>query len=295
MTDAVRRFVEELGQDPHFRDQLLHRHYLPAVPARYADFPPLPPPFIAALQAAGIPHLYSHQHEGIEAIRRGEHLVLTTPTASGKTLIYNLPILEKIWQSGGEARALYLFPMKALGQDQYKVLQHWQPLFPPHLPLRVAMYDGDTQSSQRRKIKETPPHILITNPDMLHVGILPYHSQWQEFLSRLSYVVIDELHTYRGIFGSHVLHLLRRLRRICHYYGSTPQFIAASATIARGKKLAETLIGLPFTEIRESGAPVQGKHFLLMNPAGSAAVLATRLLLKAIEEGIKTIVFTKAR
>lgn len=296
MSRAVQKFVEEIQREPTLREQLLHLCRLPALPAVYKDlYPLLPAPFLTLLHSMGISRLYSHQVAGIEAIRRGEHLALITPTASGKTLIYNLPILETIWQGKEQNRALYLFPMKALGQDQRKGLQPWQRLFPPSTPLRVAMYDGDTRSTDRRKIREDPPHVVISNPDMLHVGILPYHTQWQAFFSRLSYVVIDELHTYRGIFGTHVLHLLRRLRRICHYYGSNPQFITASATIAQGKRLAETLVGLPFTEITESGAPTQSKYFLLMNPEGSASVLATKLLLKAIEDGLKTIVFTKAR
>ena len=179
----------------------------------------------------GIPRLYSHQGEALAAIRAGKNLLVATPTASGKTLIYNLPVLESLLAEP-RGHALYLFPLKALEQDQLKALQELDAALPFPF-LTAAIYDGDTPPAQRQAIKAKPPHVLISNPDMLHMGLMPYHASWSGFFARLKFVVIDEVHTYRGIMGSHMAQVLRRLRRICAHYGSHPQFMLSSATIAQ--------------------------------------------------------------
>ena len=190
-----------------------------------------------------------------------------TPTASGKTLCYNLPILHTLLNDP-EARAVYLFPTKALAQDQLSELGQWQTQLDGRshrLGLAPATYDGDTPSADRPRIRKTA-RLLLTNPDMLHVGILPYHTQWANFLGGLRWVVVDEMHTYRGVFGSHVANVLRRLRRLCAQYGGSPQFICTSATIANPAALAEKLIEQPVTLIDDNGAPRGEKHVILLNP-----------------------------
>ncbi|OGW30912.1 MAG: hypothetical protein A2X54_06355, partial [Nitrospirae bacterium GWF2_44_13] len=251
-------------------------------------------------------------------------------TASGKSLIYNIPVIESIIENP-EAIALYIFPLKGLEQDQVKNLNElFHKVNAPRPPLNLRggeggvmlpspriktplkpaeVYDGDTTSYRRGKIRkafqsgiagetEFPPrvNVIFTNPDMLHLAINPFHIKWEGFFKNLKYVVVDEIHTYRGVFGSNVSHVLRRLRRICNYWGSNPQFIACSATIANPKSLAEELIGLPFKAVTESGAPQGGKHFMFINPSHESPYTeATALFIKCLEAGLKTIVFTKAR
>ena len=189
----------------------------------------------------GFPGSTRHQGEALAAIRAGKNLLVATPTASGKTLIYNLPVLEALLAEP-RGHALYLFPLKALEQDQLKALQELDAALPSP-SLTAAIYDGDTPPAQRQAIKAKPPHVLITNPDMLHMGLMPYHASWSGFFARLKFVVIDEVHTYRGIMGSHMAQVLRRLRRICAHYGSQPQFILSSATIAQPEIFIRTLNG----------------------------------------------------
>jgi DEAD/DEAH box helicase domain-containing protein len=240
---------------------------LAPVEARYAPMPDgLDPRLRSALEARGLRQLYSHQAEAYARVAAGEHLVVTTPTASGKTLCYNLPVLNAILKDPA-ARALYLFPTKALAQDQMAELQELTRLIGEaggH-PIGVNTYDGDTPADARKTIRARA-HIALTNPDMLHAGVLPHHPRWAKLFENLRYVVIDELHAYRGVFGSHLGNVLRRLQRIARHYGSSPQFICSSATIANPRELAERLAERPFSLVSESGAPRGEKFFVFVNP-----------------------------
>jgi DEAD/DEAH box helicase domain-containing protein len=274
--------------------------HIEARPAVFAPFPSsLDPRLVEALRARGISQLYLHQAQAFEIVAKGEHLVTVTPTASGKTLCYNLPVLQSLVQQP-EGRVLYLFPTKALAQDQLAELTELAKSLPD---LRMFTYDGDTPQDARRAVRARA-NLVLTNPDMLHSGILPHHTKWVNLFQNLRYVVVDELHAYRGVFGSHLANVLRRLKRICRHYGSTPQFIMASATIANPRELAERLTGESVTELSESGAPVGDKMFLCYNPPvvnpelgirapylGEAAKLAGRFL----REKIATIVFAQSR
>ena len=240
------------------------------LPARDAAFAPWPealdPRLRAALDSRGVHRLYSHQAAAIEHALAGRNLVVTTPTASGKTLCYNVPALHRILQDPA-SRALYLFPTKALAQDQLAELHELCEVIQRtgDAEIGVFTYDGDTPQDARRAIR-TRAHIVLSNPDMLHAGILPHHPRWAKMFESLAFVVIDELHAYRGVFGSHLANVLRRLRRICRHYGSDPVFICSSATIANPRDLAERLAERPFELIEESGAPRGEKHFVFVNP-----------------------------
>jgi len=253
-----------------------------------------------ALKREGIERLYSHQAEAIEAVQEGKDVVVVTPTASGKTLCYNLPVLN-LKLSTPFSKAFYLFPTKALSQDQMFELQN----LIQRIGTSVATftYDGDTPQDARQAIR-TQGDIVITNPDMLHTGILPHHTKWVTFFENLKFVVIDELHTYRGVFGSHMTNVLRRLDRICRFYGSRPQFICCSATIANPKELAERLLEREVFLIDQSGAPSAEKIFIFYNPPvvnkelgirGSFIHSARRLASPFIEQGIQTILFATSR
>ncbi len=246
----------------------------------------------AVFERRGITQFYSHQAESIDRIREGRNIVLMTPTASGKSLAYNIPVLEAIL-GDRNTQALYIFPLKGLEQDQVKNLNE--------LSSEVGLgpvgevYDGDTPAKKRQEIRKNLPNVIFTNPDMVHLAFLPFHKKWEMLFKGLKYVVIDEIHTYRGVFGSHISQIMRRLRRVCEHYGSSPQFISASATIANPGKLAEDLTGAPFSVIDISGAPSAGKHFYFMNPIESPYTLATKLFVQCMRAGLRTIVFTKAR
>jgi DEAD/DEAH box helicase domain-containing protein len=242
---------------------------LPAREARYAPFPPaLDPRLISALQSRGIPRLYAHQAYAIEAVLRNENVAVVTGTASGKTLCYNLPVLHALLTHPA-ARALYLFPTKALAQDQASALTQLVAglgeTATPSPQFAIHLYDGDTPAAQRSAIRKASG-VLISNPDMLHTGILPHHTRWAEWFAHLKYVVLDELHVYRGVFGSHMANVLRRLKRLCKFYGSDPQFICASATIANPQELAEKLIEAPVRLVSEDGSPRAEKTVVLYNP-----------------------------
>ncbi|MFZ6016015.1 MAG: DEAD/DEAH box helicase [Nitrospirota bacterium] len=301
-------FIESLERDRIFKLQIAEYRYIPSVKPRYMRLD-LSDRLRDVLKGRGIELFYSHQVEGIDLIREGENVVVMTPTASGKSLIYNIPVLESIIENP-EHRALYIFPLKGLEQDQVKNLNElFTALNPksqipnpkisnPHkvTPLCFGeVYDGDTTAYRRKKIREAIPNVIFTNPDMLHLAINPFHKKWEAFFKNLRFVVIDEIHTYRGIFGSNVAHVMRRLRRICKYWGSNPQFIATSATIANPVQLAEELTGLPFKVVAESSAPQAGRHFIFINPIDSPYTEATRLFLGCLNAGLRTILFTKAR
>ncbi|NKB68940.1 MAG: DEAD/DEAH box helicase [Candidatus Latescibacteria bacterium] len=274
-------------------DAILHEETIPARPERLVStWDHLPPSVGRVLEAAQISALYSHQDEGIRHILAGRHTVMATPTASGKTLVYNAPIIGSLLDDP-DGHALYLFPLKALEQDQFDELNTL--LERLEAGLRAAIYDGDTTSHQRQKIKKDPPHLLVTTPDMLHAGFLGFHEQWAEFFGNLRYVVIDELHTYSGVFGTHVLHLFRRLNRVCSLYGSDPVFITCSATIGNPETLATNLLNRPFQAVVENGAPAAPRHFLFLNPHESPNTLAAQLLRLSVLKELRTIVFTRAR
>src|SRR5574337_1044205 len=288
----IDRFVEELRRGYSSRGQAVHLKHIPPKSPSYADLPdPLPGPLGDTLRNIGVDRLYTHQRAAIEAARAGKHPLVVTSTASGKSLTYLLPILEHLL-TDRSARALLLFPIKALEQDQLKMLQT---LLPPGQGIDAAILDGDTPASRREKLRADPPQLLLSNPDMLHLSLLPHHAQWREFWRNLRYVVLDELHTYRGVFGSHIAHVLRRLRRVAAAYGAQPQFIACSATISNPLGLSEQLTGLPFHLIEADGSPQWGKRFLLINPISSPYTEATELLLRCLRKGLKTIAFAKAR
>ena len=275
------------------------RHF-PARPPVLVPFPASLDPRIGdAVRARGIDELYSHQALAWDRIAKGQHVVVVTPTASGKTLCYNLPALQALVHQP-DARILYLFPTKALAQDQLAELEELARQLPE---MRMFTYDGDTPQDARRAVRARA-NLVLTNPDMLHSGILPHHTKWVTLFQNLRYVVIDELHAYRGVFGSHLANVLRRLRRICRHYGSAPQFIMASATIANPGELASRLIGEPVEEITESGAPTGDKVFVCYNPPVVNQELgirapylgeAARFAIRFLREKIATIVFAQSR
>ena len=274
--------------------------YLTEVPGREARTTPLPelhPRLEAALRERGVESLYSQQAEALTVARRGESFVVSTGTASGKTLAFNLPVLDAI-AADPKLRALYLYPTKALAQDQARALGELR------LPgLRAAIYDGDTEHERRRQIR-TWANVVLTNPDMLHVGVLPHHDRWGDVLANLRYVVVDEAHVYRGVFGSHVGNVLRRLRRLAAVYGAEPQFLLASATIANPGELARSLLGVEATVVADDGAPRAPRTVAFWNPPvldealqlrASALGEAARLLAELVSRGLRTICFAKSR
>ena len=255
----------------------------------------LDPGLAEALRRAGIESLYSHQLAAYETAA-DSNLVITSGTASGKSLAFNLPVLDGI-ATDPKRRALYLYPTKALAQDQARKLAL---LRPPGL--REAIYDGDTPKEERPAIRRRN-NLVLTNPDMLHVGVLPHHKAWGDFLANLGWVVVDEAHTYRGVFGSHVANVLRRLRRVARAYGSEPRFLLASATIANPVELAEELVGTPFELVDDDGAPRAGREVAMWNPPlldeasgarRSALSEAADLLAELVSQGVRTICFLKA-
>jgi DEAD/DEAH box helicase domain-containing protein len=278
---------------------------LPAVPASYAPFPADTDPRLrAALAARGIEQLYTHQAEAFAHAIAGRHVVTITPTASGKTLCYNGPVLDAILKDPS-TRALYLFPTKALAQDQLAELHALSDLATQQGAPEIAVftYDGDTPSDARRAIRGKA-HVVLSNPDMLHSGILPHHPRWAKLFENLKFVVIDELHAYRGVFGSHLSNIMRRLHRVCRHYGSDPVFICSSATIANPRELAEGLTGRRFELVDRSGAPRGEKFFLFVNPPVVNAELgirrsylieARRVALEFLKHNLQLILFAQSR
>src|SRR5216110_2943243 len=275
------------------------------VSASEATFAPLPrelnPGLVEALARRGVERLYSHQAEAYEAVRRGRHLVVVTPTASGKTLCFNIPVLQRLLEHP-EKRALYLYPTKALAQDQIAELGALKSGLP--IEVRVDTYDGDTTPGRRTAIREGG-HVVMTNPDMLHTGLLPHHTRWRRLFSSLEFVVIDELHTYRGLFGSQVANVIRRLKRICAFYGSNPQFICASATIRNPLELAKRLLEEDdIALVDRNGAPHGERRLVFYNPPllsrdlgirRSSMLEARRIASPWIRSGVQTIVFCRSR
>lgn len=280
------------------RSRIVHVEHIPARPGEYASEElPLHPHLLERLHALGIGKLYTHQAAAITNALAGRHIIVTSGTASGKTLCFNLPVLHTLL-SFPQARALYLYPIKALAQDQQGKLDDFG-LFPR---IRYAVYDGDTPRHERSAIRKAA-HIVLTNPDMLHMGILPYHTGWAQFLRNLKYVVIDEIHTYRGVFGCHVAQILRRLRRICSQYGSNPVFITTSATVGNPHELMELLTGLDAEVLDWDGAPRGSRTFAFWNPPllgetgerRSIHVEAAQILTGLVRAGARTLLFAGAR
>ena len=297
----VAQTLDTFRNDAGFQQNLTAWRTIPARSARYGGFPEgVHPELVAGLRARGISDLYTHQSEAVAAVLTGEHVCVVTPTASGKTLCYNIPVLHTLMQNP-DARALYLFPTKALSQDQVKELQGTI----DGLDVKIGTYtfDGDTPSSARKAIRNAG-HIVVTNPDMLHTGILPHHTIWMKLFENLHYVVIDEIHHYRGVFGSHLANVLRRLKRICAFYGSNPQFICCSATINNPKEIAERIVEKPVRLIDNNGAPAGERHFLFYNPPvvnkelgirQSSVHVASRLASRLLSKDIQSIVFARSR
>jgi DEAD/DEAH box helicase domain-containing protein len=297
--EGLKEYIHSLKQSPKFGPQVVCHRTFSAVPATTVDNNSfLSATMEAGLAETGIDRLYSHQEKALQYIAARKDVIVATPTASGKSLIYNLPVLQDLLQDG-EGHALYLFPLKALAQDQLRTLNELVSHLPQHFRERFnpvgAIYDGDTSPHARRKIKDAPPPILITNPDMLHLSLLPYHRNWGHFFKNLKYVIIDEIHTYRGVFGSHMAWVLRRLQRIAESHGGDPLFVMASATIGNPGELGRTLIGRDITTITETGAPRSERHMLFLNPWDSAASAACQLLEAALKRGLRTIVYTQSR
>jgi DEAD/DEAH box helicase domain-containing protein len=300
---SVESALLSLRFDLGFMENVARIERIPARPPAYAPFPPdLDARLVDALKLRGIDALYTHQSVAVAAALRGENVVVATPAASGKTLCYNLPALHRLLREP-RARALYLFPTKALARDQLAELTALTAAVP--LNASPACFDGDTPSSSRARVRDAS-RIILSNPDMLHMGILPQHPRWAPFFGSLAYVVIDEMHVYRGVFGSHVANVLRRLRRICRFYGSEPQFILASATIANPAELATRLIEAPVTLVgpEQDGAPQGGKQIILYNPPivdpdlgirKSAGQEAANLAARFVEHDVQTILFGRAR
>ncbi len=302
-TMSVESALQALRLDPRFMSNVVRWERLPARPARYQPAPAgLDARIGAALASRGIHALYEHQAAAVEAALRGENVAVATPAASGKTFCYNLPVLQRLL-SEPRARALYLFPTKALAHDQLAEVSALARL--AELSLLPAAYDGDTASAQRTRIRDTS-RIILSNPDMLHMGILPQHPRWAAFFASLRVVVVDEMHVYRGVFGSHVANVLRRLRRLCAFYGSRPQFVLASATIANPGELAERLVEAPVTVVgpEQDGAPQGEKHILFYNPPvvdpdlgirRSTVQESAELAAHFLRHDVQTILFGRAR
>ena len=294
--------LEKILKSPEFAPHIIVNRLLPAEQGSYAPFPEgLDARIASALRRRGVGQLYAHQAEVWERVQEGKNVVVVTPTASGKTLCYNLPCLQALL-ADSSARCLYLFPTKALSQDQQSELNETVGE-DADLKIKVATYDGDTPESLRVSARDTG-RIIITNPDMLHAGIMPNHPKWIKFFSRLKFIVIDEAHAYRGVLGSHVANIIRRLRRIAAFYGAFPQFILCSATIGNPQELASELTGLDITLVDKNGAPRGEKRIILYNPPlvdsvqgirRSAVKESQRWMIALLKAGIKTILFAHSR
>ena len=287
--------------DPALEPLVAAHRVLEPLEPRFAAWPfALDDRLVAAARSRGIDRPYLHQAAAIEAATGGRNVCVVTPTASGKTLCYNLPILQAVAADPG-ARALYLFPTKALAADQLVELRALAEA--ADLDLKAGTYDGDTPANVRSVVRSAG-QVVVTNPDMLHAAILPHHTKWFKLFENLRYVVIDELHTYRGLFGSHVANVIRRLRRICRHYGADPVFLCASATIANPRELAERILEAPVELVDQNGAPRGRKHVLILNPPivnaqlgvrGSALLTAQGVAARLIRDGLQTIVFARSR
>ncbi|MDP2647408.1 MAG: DEAD/DEAH box helicase [Desulfobacterales bacterium] len=291
---GINEYVKSLMSSPRLGHQVVFHKIYPSKPPVWSKPDvPWPDPIAHIMRSCGIERLYQHQARAMDLIRSGCHVVTATPTASGKSLIYNLPVLERIY-ANRNAKALYIFPLKALTQDQLRTFNEMT----SHcsgVPVTASIYDGDTSAWHRKRIRENPPGVLLTNPEMLHLSLLAYHPKWAAFFAALEIVVIDELHTYRGLMGSHMAQVFRRLQRICAFYGSAPRFVFSSATVANPAQLAEELTGVKVTAITASGAPQGRRHLIFIDPVDGPAQTAILLLKAALHRNLRTIVYTQSR
>ena len=297
----VDQLTQQLQSDPLFMKNVVRWDTTPPREAHYADFPEgLDARLQPVLARRGVHRLYTHQAHAVREVLAGQDIVVVTPTASGKTMCYNLPVLSAILKNE-DARALYLFPTKALSADQVSEL--YELIEEMGVDIKTYTYDGDTPGAARKAVRQAG-HIVVTNPDMLHSGILPHHTKWVKLFENLRYIVIDEIHTYRGVFGSNLANVLRRLLRLCEFYGSKPQFILCSATIANPKELAETLTGRPVHMVDDNGAPMGARHFVFYNPPVVNRQLGIRrgvipetrnITAMLLKNGIQTITFARSR
>ncbi|HNS90202.1 MAG TPA: DEAD/DEAH box helicase [Deltaproteobacteria bacterium] len=300
-TLSLEEWLERAESDRRFRENATSITHIPASEGSFAPYPSwVHPRLKTVLEKRGLKRLYSHQAQAVELVRQGRDVVLVTPTASGKTLCYNLPVLQRILEEP-ETRALYLFPTKALANDQMHEVHGL--IGELKADIKTFTYDGDTPDDARQAIRRQG-HVVVTNPDMLHTGILPHHTKWQKLFANLTYVVVDELHVYRGVFGSHLTNVFRRLKRVCRFYGTDPVFICCSATVANPGEHAENLLEKEVALIDESGAPRAAKTFILYNPPivnrelgirQSALTPARKIAGDLIGNHIQTIVFTTSR
>jgi len=282
--------------------QVVHIQTISPSPARYGDLAAnVDSRILAALKAMGIEKLYSHQVEAVGNILAGRNVTVCTGTASGKTLCYCIPLVNELLRSQA-ATGLMVYPTKALSRDQLRILQKFREV-DSSIDFRAGAYDGDTPEDLRRTLRDEG-NLILTNPDMLHQGILPNHARWSRFFANLKYVVIDEIHTYRGIFGSNVANVIRRLKRIARHYGSKPVFVCSSATISNPDDLSEKIVGEPVVTIRKDGAPRGPKKFALLNPRLIDRATgdrlgpnseAKRLMTELIKNRVQTIAFTRTR
>jgi len=290
----IREYIESLVASKRMSHQVAYHKVIDGHQGAIADTQkPLPEDMLSIIHQTGGDGLYRHQAEAIDLIRSGKNVVVATPTASGKTLLYNLPVMERMLINN-DSRALYIFPLKALARDQFKTFEKTAELFTTYRPT-AAIYDGDTTAWHRKKIRLSPPNVLMSNPEMLHLSILPHHEKWAEFLKGLETVVIDEVHTYRGIMGSHMAQVFRRMKRICVRYGVDPSFVFSSATIANPSDLSGRLTELDVKEVTKSTAPRGKRHIVLLNPDSGPAQAAILLLKAALFRGLRTIVYTQSR
>ena len=290
----VGKFLSSLFVSEHLGPQVVFKTVLPATPPGWAEpEKPWPAPIRTLLKATGLKNLYRHQARAIDFVRKDRHVIVATPTASGKTLVYDLPVLEH-FLTDPDFTALYIFPLKALAQDQLQTFEALAAHLKPSRPT-AAIYDGDTSAYRRKRIREAPPNVVITNPEMVHLSILAHHRKWAPFLSRLHMVVVDEVHTYRGVMGSHLAQIFRRFQRVCRHYGTSPTFVFSSATVANPAQLTRQLTGLEVKTIRKSSAPRGRRHLVFLNPVLGPARAAIGLLKAALENGLRTIVYTQSR
>ncbi|GAB6127109.1 DEAD/DEAH box helicase [Humidesulfovibrio idahonensis] len=294
----VAEYISALLASERLGRQVCHHRLLPGRDAEYAEpRRPWPKAVREMLAARGIDALYSHQALAADLVRGGRHVVVATPTASGKTFAFQLPIIEAVL-ANPDSRAIAIYPLKALAQDQLRgfteLIDGLEGVPAARRPT-AAIYDGDTKPSQRAKIRKKPPNLLLTNPEMLHLSMLPHHGTWAQVFATLTHVVLDEVHTYRGVLGAHMSQVLRRFQRICRYYGSDPVFVFCSATVGNPAELCQLLTGLEPVAVTESGAPAGARHMVFLNPEDSPAGAAIQLLQAALSRGLKTIVYAQSR
>lgn len=288
-------FIASLLASGRFGRQVTHHRMIENTDAVFGEpVKPLSAAMTATLEKAGIGRLYSHQAKATDLVRAGRNVVVSTPTASGKSLIYSLPVIDRFLRDP-DATSLFLFPLKALAQDQRGAFSALTDHWPTDARPRISIYDGDTSPHFRKKIRGNPPTVLITNPEMLHLAVLPFHAQWAAFLASLSLVVIDEMHIYRGVFGAHMAQVLRRLTRVSSLYGARPAFVSCSATIGNPAELAASLTGETAESVTQSGSPQGKRHFIFINPEDSPATAAIHLLRAALARNLRTIVYAQSR